>query len=566
MAIHSTGTALSISQVNIDLTWTTTLADTQWQTITSIGAGVWDVYTSVNLNNPSLTNKYIRFKADGSTWPTTDLWVVSNTYRLRFTADATWTPPGNITAGVGTYSSSTAQRSLASSSIRALFGRPSGPISFSDGYGKSQYWLAATTTGTASYNYDVAVDSQGSAYVVGNSVNYPSYYGFVYKISGGQIIWAQRLTETHSSTHFVYVTGCALDSTGNYLYVAGLHNSNPSGFSVKAYAAKLDAASGSLIWARSYTQSIGTEVKCSIDSSDNFYLVSAAVGLDSTQDNLIIKINSSGQPQLTVSQGSSSPASTDGFADQAYADSAGNIYLASGYSLGGGPKALVSKINSSGTLQWARYIYPSGGGFGSELGYGITADSAGNIYASLRMNDAYCGIVKFDSSGTLQWQREIRSGVDTGSILSQIFPSEDKNYFYIAGNTYNSSSGITYGILVKINTSGSIVWSRRFTNGNYVEMRSVRELGGYLYVAGNYGVSGGSNYALSLKLPIDGSLRGTYGSITYETDTATSSVSSYVVETATGWAATVLSGTTTTNYLSAGTESPAATSSWTAIS
>lgn len=89
-------------------------------------------------------------------------------------------------------------------------------------------------------------------------------------------------------------------------------------------------------------------------------------------------------------------------------DSSGNIY-SSGYRSGGNQNGLVIKTNSAGTLQWARQLQSSGGGGLVKL-MGIGVDSSANVYVSGMDNGVsptQLVLLKYNSSGTLQWQRKI---------------------------------------------------------------------------------------------------------------------------------------------------------------
>ena len=125
----------------------------------------------------------------------------------------------------------------------------------------------------------------------------------------------------------------------------------------------------------------------------------------------------------------------------------------------------VTKLNSSRTQQWTRKI---GNTNGSTYANGIDLDSDGNVYAVGYNSTVGQGanevvIVKYDNSGTLQFQRFL-------------------------GTTSNDTPAGG----IKINSSGDMVIS------------------GW----GDYGYGGNDNFIA--KLPNDGSKTGTYGSWTYQ--------------------------------------------------
>lgn len=109
-------------------------------------------------------------------------------------------------------------------------------------------------------------------------------------------------------------------------------------------------------------------------------------------------------------------------------DSSGNVYV-------GGYHASDSwfvKLNSSGTLQWARSF---GGGQGFPQHGAV--DSAGNVYVGF--NSGTLGyLVKFNSSGTVQWQRYMAGSANPGTSNSgSVAVLNDNNIFV----TFSASDG-----------------------------------------------------------------------------------------------------------------------------
>jgi len=93
-------------------------------------------------------------------------------------------------------------------------------------------------------------------------------------------------------------------------------------------------------------------------------------------------------------------------------DSSGNVYALGHYYYG----FFVTKVNSSGTLQWCRQFYVSTTQVTGSA-WDLAVDSSGNIYAFVyyMYNFGYSPtgeesvVVKWNSSGTIQWHRILES-------------------------------------------------------------------------------------------------------------------------------------------------------------
>ena len=216
-------------------------------------------------------------------------------------------------------------------------------------------------------------------------------------------------------------------------------------------------------------------------------------------------------------------------------DSSDNLYFVgkttSGYS--GGDKHIVTmKFNSSGTLQWQRSIE-----FNTQVeAGGIAVDSSGGVYVCGNFatggypyyNEGF--VAKYNSSGTLQWQKEIVGqfpSSPTSARTSYIHPT---GIAHVDSITYN---GVTYpeGIVVsgeckapeerifmiRYDTSGSAQWIRTFGSSGqknspdtYAQGTTpkclIREEGtnGYVIFCGIHNYS--DEYAMMFRVRPDGSI------------------------------------------------------------
>jgi len=276
----------------------------------------------------------------------------------------------------------------------------------------------------------VATDSSGNVYVVG--VTYGGLDGnskgnsdlFVVKYnSSGTKQWTKQLgTEEYDEAR-----GVVTDSSGN-VYVVGGTKGRLNGISnsgrTDVFMIKFDSSG-----TRQWTKPLGTAQNdlangVSIDSSGNFYVVGVTYkNLDGNTsaggaDLFVAKYNSSGTKQWTKQLGTSGRDHARGVAT----DYSGNVFVAGdtyggldGNTNAGYNDLFVVKYNSSGTKQWTKQF----GTPSSDLADGVAVDSSGNVYVvgytygeldgntNTGASDIF--VVKYNSSGTKQWTKQIGS-------------------------------------------------------------------------------------------------------------------------------------------------------------
>jgi hypothetical protein len=131
--------------------------------------------------------------------------------------------------------------------------------------------------------------------------------------------------------------------------------------------------------------------------------------------------------------------------------SAGSVYI------------FVVKYNSSGTKQWTKQLGTSS----SDVAYGVAVDSSGNVYAAGYTEGALDGnssaggrdlfVVKYNSSGTKQWTKQIGTSSEDGAGGVAI---DSSGNVYVTGSTRGGLDGNTTLadscdiFVVKYNSSG----------------------------------------------------------------------------------------------------------------
>ena len=388
-------------------------------------------------------------------------------------------------------------------------------------------WIATLGGSDNDEGRDMAIDSSGNIYVIGYGDSQTTSYndGFITKYNtAGALDWQRYLGGGfETSTVFESVT---VDSSGN-VYVAGYTNMQGAG-SWDILVAKYNS-SGGIQWQRilggsSTDQSIGIAV----DSSANVYI--SAYTMSSGQgdrDLLIAKYNTSGTIQWQYTLG-------DSYAqggNEVSVDGSGNVYVIGYTAIGNWPSSqtrfLVAKYNTDGDIQWQKVLY----GSSDESGKAIALDSSGNIYITGTSKSTGAGedmiVAKYNSSGSVQWQRKL-SG--SSNEQSEGITVDSSGNVYIVGYSNSGGPGGYSISIAKYNTSGTIQWQRHLGGSSTDQGRGiVVDNSGNFYICGNSSsVGAGSGDFIIARFPDDGTETGTYGNLTY------SDSSSYLTDGAAG--------------------------------
>lgn len=355
------------------------------------------------------------------------------------------------------------------------------------------------------------------------------------------VTFVGRAISQYTTSNAVFGLAIAGDTTGN-IYTAG-YNQTTSRVLIASFS-----SSGGYNWQRQLApasvSAIGMDYRSiTIDASNNIYVsfwVRNAAGTIDT--GFLVKYNSAGtiqwQRQLTAT---SNTVNTQ----EVYIEPGGaNVYVCGSCTISGNQAFHVVKYNSSGTLQWQRQL--TGGS--SNTTYDIHVDSSSNVYLAGQTNrgtaqfDGY--IAKYNSSGTLQWQRQFTYGVGQGQITSittdsslnvyagnsnpvtmmwkltsagaTTFQQQNNGYYLpyrgfvcdstnVFGNTY---IGTNDNLVSAISTStGAVTWMNRFTQASVVFGGAAFGSSGYL-LATSRGVSGSDVYGGHFRVPTNGANTG----------------------------------------------------------
>jgi hypothetical protein len=385
--------------------------------------------------------------------------------------------------------------------------------------GLSPFWLGVLNQDSSAKS--VNTDSVGNIYAVGSAVIAGETDMQIIKYDAlGVIQWQRRLGASAVSDT---ATSVNIDSSDN-IYFTG------ADFTRGVFVAKYNS-SGTIQWQRNLDQPYNLNNSAlGITSSGDVYLAYEMKAADNRSDIGIAKYNTSGTLQWQRKLGNSGI--NNNFYTGLVVDSSGNSYLNSS-SFDGSTRFnfTIAKYNSSGTIQWQREL----GASENNIGYGAALDSSDNPYVvgrtTLTGNPVF-QIAKYNTSGTLQWQRKL-SGTTQDEARSA--SADTSGNLYVAG--FSVISGKTGIQVAKYNSSGVIQWQRRLSNPAYIEAVGIfADSDDTYYLAGNSNSGSGSRFFIS-KLPNDGSLTGTY--------TVESQDNTYAASSLTDAAGTLTSSTST---------------------
>lgn len=192
-------------------------------------------------------------------------------------------------------------------------------------------------------------------------------------------------------------------------------------------------------------------------------------------------------------------------------DSSNNLYMVGNSNISGVTKGIVSKFNVSGTLQWQRTL---GASSPSDTGFiAIDIDSSNNLYVTGytssdgTLDGRNIQIVKYDTNGTLQWQKTLGGSSFLEQGLSLVV-EQNTGDFYVGGTfATGSSASDARPIVAKYNSSGVLQWQKGLTPSVSSDSPGLQDIAldsnGNLYIAGT--APTGATYGQGLLAKYDSS-------------------------------------------------------------
>lgn len=364
------------------------------------------------------------------------------------------------------------------SSQMMLFGGGPPPVTFV-GRAISQY-----TSGQSIFGMSIGGDTAGNIYTAGYNQGSSTALIASFSSTGGYVFQRQLSIAGSTAIGMNENRAIAVDSSGNSYIIFWLRNA--AGTVDTSYLVKYNSA-GTIQWQRQLTITSGTcqLVSVYLDSTGANVHVGGSVYISGNQAFAIAKYTSAGvlswQRQLT---GGSTNGATD-----LHVDSSGNVYISGQTNRGTASfDGFIAKYNSAGTIQWQRqFVYGASQGNITS----ITTDSSSNVYGVT--GNPSLTMWKLTSAGATTFQISSTSYLPYRGIIC------DSTNVY--GTVY---SGTTTNYISAVTTSGNMAWVNGLTQSG------TQIMGGAGFGATGYmlatlrGVTGSDIYAGHFRVPTNG--------------------------------------------------------------
>jgi hypothetical protein len=428
------------------------------------------------------------------------------------------------------------------------------------GAASQTYWIAVLTENTTSFS-DVVLDSSDNIYISGstNAIGSGQFDVLVAKYDTDGVIQWQKVSGTGGGDQ---EQSYSIDrDSGGEIVITGRR------FTTSAYSDAIfqlfDSSGGASGGGAQYRVLSGSGnsqeyfTGSARNSSNETYLVGHTQQSSGGANRVLIaKYNNSTNIVYQKVYGGSSEQTRDRGKSLSL-DSSDNMYVCGWTSSGPASNndIFVVKFNSSGVIQWQRGIGRSDSGTMNDYGNGICLDSSNNVYV-VGETGAKGGyqegglILKYNSSGTIQWNRTMHG---SGQIYFYGVCVDSSDNVYACGR-WTSGGKL---VIVKYNSSGTIQWQRSFDSGagDSIGYSIQCDSKDNLIIAGTT-----NSKSVVLKLSNDGSLTGTYGSYVYAATTNVDGTASMTEAALSfGVSNSGLSASTLSNTTSTGTLTPSTT-------
>ena len=232
-----------------------------------------------------------------------------------------------------------------------------------------------------------------------------------------------------------------------------------------------------------------------VDSSGNIYY-GFYVFISSGIYAAIMKVNSTGTVQW-AKQLAPPVASGDMYCRDIGIDASANVYIVMAYNNFGGARepAYTAKYNSSGTLQWQRQLTDTSVANTGLGAYAVGVEYSGSNIASFGIDSTSAGsnfsvVSRTQSAGGINFQKTLGTKGATGAAYDQVYGCavDSSGNIYVAGVSTENSFGAEDLVVAKYNSSGTLLAQQILGNGSQnLASKCALDSSGNLFVCTNDG-------------------------------------------------------------------------------
>jgi len=225
-------------------------------------------------------------------------------------------------------------------------------------------------------------------------------------------------------------------------------------------------------------------------SPDGGYLLGGSTLLpdEDYTDIYLVKTDRFGQVEWTKTFGGDD---SDGASAIVPATNGGYMLAANTLSYGAGRQDIyLVKLNTSGDKEWAKTF---GGTFDDRVSAMIVSREGGYILVGATKNTSGTGrdifVLKVDEDGNEIWSKNYGG---TGGEAGYDIQQTADNSYVIVGSTTSKGAGEFDVYLLKLDTSGNVLWEKTFGGANWEEGHSVQQTQDGGFIIAGYTVSSGA--------------------------------------------------------------------------
>lgn len=262
---------------------------------------------------------------------------------------------------------------------------------------------------------------------------------------------------------------------------------------------------GNVIWSYTYIPSpyngFDSPYEIQIDANGNIYVSGFVSDCVSCKNQAVLKLKPNGTFSW-IRLRSGNEATSEDYSWALLVS--GNLVISAGMesNLNTGQDATISVYDTSGTsVQMVTYSQPGG----ALLNIKMTTDSSGNIYTCGNLGNLFM-TTKRDFQGNLIWKAEFQDTVS--SIMVCGIKVDNQGNVFVGGSEYHTLSHQDF-LLMKYNASGQLQWISTYTSAGPLSdfIRSIcLDNFGNIYLAGETSLGAGVGDVVVIKYNSSGSL------------------------------------------------------------